>query len=184
MVLKAWNAHCDANPPLVSKDKTARDLWYREELQAAFGVDTSSGLDQRRDFEKAMAHFEAVIGGGIYWNLRVFKGDARRILHEINRVATGHEIDDDYMRRIARQALRTSELPELVNLSEEQLLIVLRALRIYVRRKLNRDDAGMVAGPESVQGREAAKRRRAVVVPAPEFSAMAEAEVDPENCPF
>ena len=134
LVTAAWRAICKANNQPV-KDPTERDLWYRAELLEAIGKDSTKTAGQTRDFERCMAHFEAIVGDSIYWQMAQFRGDARRILHEIDAICEKHKIDEDYLRRIARVALKFEAPPQLIDLTPDQLLIIVRAARIHARRK-------------------------------------------------
>jgi hypothetical protein len=88
-----------------------------------------------------MAHFESLAGDSIYWQMRTFNGNARRILHQIDQISREHDIDEDYLRSIAKQALQTEYKPELHTLPPETLLTVLNAARVYVRRHLTSQPA-------------------------------------------
>lgn len=144
LVIKAWQVHCKANA-MNARDLAAKNAWYREELRTASGKTSSADLDQTRAFEKVMAHFEAIAGDSIHWQMRLFRGNARRILHQINQISREHDLDEDYLRAIAKQALQTDFTPELHDLRPETLLTILNAARVYVRRHLksepiNNDD--------------------------------------------
>lgn len=139
MVLAAWNRHCSLHPEaLQAADKAAaKRAWYEAELEAATGEATSARLDPKRDFEAAMAHFETEAGAGIYWNLRVYGADARRIAHNIRELCQAHEVDEDYMRGMARRSLGLSEfdpLPELASLKYSQLIVLMGELKRFLRR--------------------------------------------------
>jgi len=134
LLQRAWEVHCRRNAGCAS-DRAARDIWYRGELLAEFGVDSTRDMTQTRDFEQVMAHFESITGDSLTWGLRIFDGDSRRILHEVDKITKKHGWDGDYLRRIARQALRRNDLPELHTLPREELLVIVRAAKIHAKRR-------------------------------------------------
>lgn len=139
MVLAAWQRHCrlDSSALQAADKAAARRAWYEAELEAATGQTTSAKLDPKRDFEAAMAHFETEAGAGIDWNLRVYGADARRIAFNIREICQANEVDEDYMRGMARRSLRLGEfdpLPELASLEYEQLIILMGELKRFLRR--------------------------------------------------
>jgi hypothetical protein len=146
MVQSAWTRHCSRNAMPV-KDLVAKDTWIRDELEQAVGKRSTTACNKTRDFETAMAHFEAICGDDIHWQWQLFRGDAKRVIHNLNELATGHDIDEDYLRRIARNALKRDHLPDLHELPPEDLLTILRAVKIHVRRRLLRDDETLTPGP-------------------------------------
>ncbi len=147
LVAKAWAAHCRATMPppalaeALERDNRAKDKWYRANLHEACGVYTSVELNQKDDFERAMAHFEAICGDDFTWQLKLLKGDARRALHEIQAVCREADFDEDYAAGIARQALGLDTRPLLENLKAPKLVVVLRALKIQARRCVRAEEA-------------------------------------------
>ena len=140
LVSRAWQSHCRRHG-LDAADRTAQRAWYETQLLEACEVRSSSDLDQKRDFEAAMEHFEAIVGDSIYWAMRRHRGDARRIAFQIRGLCEEHEIDESYMRGIARQALHLGHdaaLPELGTLTPEELITIIRALKIHLRRVARR----------------------------------------------
>lgn len=138
MVQLAWIAECKRlDRP--SGDKIAHRTWYEAELAAATGKSSTSECDAKGDYEDAMAHFEAIVGASIYWQLRRARGDARRILHEVQKLAADFDCSDEYMLGIARRSLRREEV-SWEHLEPEELLTILRALKIQVRRQHQRGD--------------------------------------------
>jgi hypothetical protein len=137
LVTLAWEAACKLHGwPL--KDKTAKDRWYREVLVSEIGVYTSKQLNASRDFRKAAATFESLGGGGIYWQMQYFRGDANEILHSLGKLASDHKIDESYLQRIARQALQLDHLPDLHTLPPDLLLRVRVAAKIHLGRRRDR----------------------------------------------
>lgn len=88
-----------------------------------------------------MAHFEALAGAGLKWNLRLYSGDARRMLHELGEVTEEHGIDEDYLRGVARRMLAVDDPPALHTLPREMLVRILGEVKRYVRRRLKRESA-------------------------------------------
>lgn len=140
MVAAAWKRACQLDPALlqggVDKAATERD-WYENELLIATGETSTTKLDRKRDFTAAMAHFETLVGESIYWNMRLHGDDARRIAFNLREVVQENEVDEDYMRAMARRMLRldeTDHLPELGEMTSEQLLIIMGELKRFLRR--------------------------------------------------
>jgi hypothetical protein len=71
---------------------------------------------------------------GIDWQLKLAGADKRPIIHTILEICREHDLDENYMRGVARQALKLEALPELERLEPAQLLIVLQLLRMNVAR--------------------------------------------------
>lgn len=141
MVADAWKAHCSRNPDVLKStvDKAAAHrAWYEEELQEATGKPSTTLCDRKRDFSKAMAHFETIVGGGsFYWNERLYGDDARRIIWNIRELCRANEVDEDYMRGVARNMLRLGHdcpLPPLEDMRYEDLLIIMGELKRFLRR--------------------------------------------------
>ncbi len=135
-VRHAWLQHCrDEQLPIAPMDRD----WYEAELVVATGHRTTSECNAGRDYDHAMAHFEALARAGVKWQLKLSRGDAIRLAHNIREVCANHDLDEDFMRGIARQALRLDTLPELVKLSPDDLMIVLRACKQHVTRHLVRE---------------------------------------------
>lgn len=140
LVDQAWAKHCERNPAVLREavDKAAaRGAWYEEELKEATGKPSTSFCDRKRDFTKAMAHFEAILGESIFWQMRLYGDDARRIVWNIQELVRVNEVDEQYMRGIARRMLRlddTCPLPPLEAMEYEQLLIIMGELKRFLRR--------------------------------------------------
>lgn len=132
LVDRAWSAHCRANS--IDPKSPLKRAWYEGTLLAECGQDSTTKLDRTRGYEDAMAAFEAIVGDDIYWQMRRFSGDARRITHELSQVCHRHDKGEHYMRAIARQILQTDDLPELRTLDPRVLATILRALKIQLAR--------------------------------------------------
>lgn len=139
MVASAWARACQLDPTLlqgVDKAATERD-WYENELRIATGETSTTKLDRKRDFTAAMAHFETIVGESIYWNMRLHGDDARRIAFNLREVVQENDVDEVYMRAMARRMLRLADddhLPELIDMTSEQLLIIMGELKRFLRR--------------------------------------------------
>jgi hypothetical protein len=64
-----------------------------------------------------MAHFEAIVGESIYWNMRLYGDDARRVAWNIREVCRANEVDETTCaawRGIVRPARRRDPLPSWI----------------------------------------------------------------------
>ena len=138
LVEAAWQTH-SRSFGIAPKDRSARDAWYRKILVEATGFDTTSALDQGRDFDALMWRFEEIADeGGSYWQNRAEVGDFRRICYAVfGKYAW--QIGDTpitaaYLSGIAKQSLRLPEAPTLRSLSKHSLKVVIRSLAIHRKR--------------------------------------------------
>ncbi|HWM26555.1 MAG TPA: hypothetical protein VNP98_17190 [Chthoniobacterales bacterium] len=140
MVANAWLRHCaiaNIAPHPYDDDLAPCRAWYEAELEAATGETSTTKLDRKRDFTAAMAHFETIVGESIYWNMRLHGDDARRIAFNLQEVCQGDEVNEDYMRAIARRVKGLHEddpLPELAQMSPYELLTIMGELKRFIRR--------------------------------------------------
>jgi len=139
MVLDAWADEAKQRG-LATPGKPDRD-WYEHELELATGFRSTANCNAGRDYERAMAHFEILSGAGIRWQMKVNGGDARRILHILSETCGEHDIDENYLRGIARRMLKRDELPELKFLTREHLMTILGEVKRHIRRKLQREES-------------------------------------------
>lgn len=138
LVKAAWQVHCRAegmNP----EAKTPERAWYEGELFAATGKYSTKECGGGRDYDLAMAHFEVLAGDGIKWQMRLFGGDARRIIHQLGEISAEHDLDEQYLRGVARRMLKTEVLPELHQMPREVLVSILGEVKRHVRRRLKRE---------------------------------------------
>jgi hypothetical protein len=135
LVKQAWGVHCRTEG-IDSKDSSHR-AWYEGELLFATGHDSTTSCNAGRDYDRAMAHFEALAMAGIKWQMKIHTGDANRILFQLQEITDEHGIDADYLRGVARQMLRREELPELHRLTRDQLILILGEVKRHVRRRKN-----------------------------------------------
>lgn len=140
LVDQAWLRHCaiaKIAPHPYDENLAGCRTWYEAELEAATGETSTTKLDRRRDFTAAMAHFETIVGESIYWNMRLYGDDARRIAFNLREVVQANEVDEVYMRAMARRMLRLHDddpLPELSDMEPEQLIIIMGELKRFLRR--------------------------------------------------
>lgn len=121
----------------IPSDSAARRPWYEAELMAATGHASTRECNRTTDYDAAMAHFEALVGDDITWQLRAAHGGRVRIMHGIDRALRRLDLPPAYADAIAVQALGLSPLPPLDSLDERQLLTILRALKIHAARTTN-----------------------------------------------
>lgn len=113
----------------------------------ALGKQVSSKALTNAQFDLVLAAFRAVSDPGdldaqlramlqprdrILWSLR------HNHLPRMREALDAADIDERYLQRIARQALRLDHDPDLATLDEAQLLIILRAARIHCQRLVDR----------------------------------------------
>lgn len=143
----AWVAHCRAEG-IKPADRCrgskrcgecAFCAWYEGELEAATGHRSTTDCNAGRDYDFAMAQFEEIWGGSIKWQMKKYSGDAKRILHELQGVAGGHQVDEDYLRAAAKRSLRMAVAPELHTLSRERLIMVMGEVKRHLRRRAKRE---------------------------------------------
>jgi hypothetical protein len=138
MVWAAWERHCAlTNSPFTDHDSPSFRAWYEAELEAATGETSTTKLDRKRDFTDAMAHFEALVGESIFWQMRQHGDDARRIAFNLREIVQQNDVDEVYMRAMARRMLRIPDdepLPELGKMTYEQLIIIMGELKRFLRR--------------------------------------------------
>lgn len=135
LVTEAWLEHCK-HPEVTGKTRCKKHprcgkcdfcSWYQHELEISTGCHSSTELDVKRDFEAAMSHF-AVAACNIYWIKRIHGADARRIIHEVQKVCTDFEMDEAYMVGMAEHALKKT-VTSLGALTYEELAVVLTAVK-------------------------------------------------------
>jgi len=147
MVKLAWKRHCELQGlPLTPANKDRNPAfakWYADELKAATGKPSSEFCTRTRDFTHAIAHFEALAADGIFWQMKLYGDDARRIAWNIRELTRINEVEEDYMRGMARRMLRLGDdcpLPTLDQMTDDQLLIIMGELKRWLRRKLRKGD--------------------------------------------
>lgn len=136
----AWTRYCELNrlplTPAIDDNKPYR-AWYETELKYCTGKTSTAHCNRKRDFDQAMAHFESIAENGIYWQTRIYGADARRIAWNIRDLVAANEVDEDYMRGMARRMLRLGDdcpLPALEQMEDAQLIIIMGELKRFLRR--------------------------------------------------
>lgn len=136
----AWITHCRTEKipaSLPTDDNKAFRSWYEEELKIATGKPSTKFCDRKRDFTHAMAHFESIVGESIFWQIRLYGDDARRIAWNIRDIVRANEVEEDYMRGMARRMLRLADdcpLPSLDQMEYEDLIVIMGELKRFLRR--------------------------------------------------
>lgn len=123
--------------PFDREHNPAHRAWYEAELEAVTGETSTTKLDRKRDFTDVMAHFEAIVGESIFWQMRQHGDDARRIAFNLREIVQQNDVDEVYMRAMARRMLRIPDddpLPELAKMTYEQLIIIMGELKRFLRR--------------------------------------------------
>jgi hypothetical protein len=145
LVKAAWRAYAlqESLDPGTKPDRG----WYERELEFATGRSSTTECNAGRDYDLAMAHFEGVAGTGIKWQMKVHTGDAKRLLYELQKAVGEHDIDEDYLRGIARRMLRLERLPALETLTRDELIRILGEVKRYIRRRLKRGAPAQVDEP-------------------------------------
>jgi hypothetical protein len=140
----AWNAHCDRE----GVEKAAKCLkgkrcgecgycqWYGDVLEAATGHRSTTECDAGRDYDFFMRDLEEIHGMSLKWSLRAFRGDAKRILHDVQKLCADNLISEEYLQRIGATKLKLARLPELHLLTKEQLATIRIAVKQHVTRGL------------------------------------------------
>jgi len=134
----AWQLHC-RRLCLDPKDKAAYASWYRAELGKATGKQSTKDCDGGRHWERACSHFEDLAEDGINHQLRLVRGDLRRIRHaagKINPAWSGQfPTDPDlerYLSGIVAQAFRADIA--LHQLSDAQIRVITQVVRVDANR--------------------------------------------------
>lgn len=123
LVAQAWLKTCQRElwPP---SDRARQNTWYRQQLVAALGIYSTTQAGNTGDFEVLMAHFEAIAGGSLYWQLRLANGDKRRLLFHLRRMLRRIPADDAYLQAIADQ-MGLGDVDDLPPADLRRLLIAL-----------------------------------------------------------
>jgi hypothetical protein len=141
LVDAAWAKHFAAHPGCLWKtsgnEEAAKRIWYESALKNATGKTSTTECDPKRDFEDAMVYFEQLIGESIYWATRKYGADARRIAWNIREIVRANDVEEYYMRGVARRMLRLDDdapLPLLEEMDYRDLLIIMGELKRFLRR--------------------------------------------------
>jgi len=136
LVAAAWIAECKREGRAVSL-KPERD-WYERELTLATGHDSTCDCNAGRDYDLAMAHFEALAGGSIKWGMRIYSGDVKRMLHELRKdcaevAIRAAGVNEEYLLRALQRGFGTRQPWEV---SREDLIVIVGEVKRHVRRRL------------------------------------------------
>lgn len=143
LVARAWELKCEELGH-AANDKAFRDAWYQGELAVATGHRTSSDCDGGRDFERACAHFEALIGEEFRWQLQLEQGDEKRLTWLLKQDYPdylkskfgGNRSMRDYLLTIA-ESVAGRPVTHLGRLTDSELSAVRKAMLVAARRWKN-----------------------------------------------
>lgn len=138
----AWELHCKRHGGPVG-DRQALAEWTREQLQKSTGKTSSKDCDGGRDFDVATAHLEAIAETGYNCQLRLIRGDLKRIKYAARKIDPDYlrqfAGDDDferYLKGIIARMFPSLEAPELHQLTNDQIRALTNAIRVDARRHL------------------------------------------------
>ena len=125
---------------ILSEPKSGNPLpkyryWCEWELFTATRRRTTRECNAGRDYDRAMAHFEILAGNGIRWQMSLYNG-AQHVLHELRAAGSECGFDEDYLRLLAGYGLGLTYPPCLEDLSREQLIRILTAVKRYIDHRL------------------------------------------------
>ena len=124
LVAAAWREHCGSRG-LAPGDPEAQRAWYEEQLEEATGHASTKLCTPGRDYESAMAHFEALSGEGVKWQVRAAGGDRRRLLWVLDRIG----FDPAYVRRVSLDKFGLADPKRLSDNCLKMLVITLENRR-------------------------------------------------------
>ncbi|HEX8312764.1 MAG TPA: hypothetical protein VF614_15690 [Chthoniobacteraceae bacterium] len=134
MLTVAWEQHCREHG-VDHTDTNLKDAWRRDQVRKSTGKSSLTQVPRvGRKFIQLMADLEVITRSGITWQVKLHGAEKRPIIHTILEICREHDLDEHYMRGVARQALRLEALPQLEQLEVAQLLTVLQLLRMNVAR--------------------------------------------------
>lgn len=137
---RAWETWAPGNGRDVT-DRKAYDAWRHAEVETVTGKTSARDLNTTDDFERIMAHWEAICGDSIHWNLKAATAAFRRIRHVVQAANKDQQltIPESYVLAIAKQAGAARE--SLSELTHQGEVTVIRALKIQVLRLLSNGSA-------------------------------------------
>jgi hypothetical protein len=147
MLASAWVRHC-SREGIDPKNSALKDEWRLARIRASTGRNSLTAVPSAgKPYVRLMADLEEIAGTGIYWQLRLYNADKRPLVHQIEQTCRDHDIDEEYMQDVARNALKLYSLPlRLEDLSVEQLLTVRNTLfaqgekiGMHAERRRNQD---------------------------------------------
>lgn len=134
MIDAAWKAVRETLPKKDLSDSAAKDLWRRDMIIQWLGLYSTKQMSPTEDFEYAMMRFEELAGNGIRWRIKWETGAARRRVHVIHQICREYDLEETYVRGIARQALNLQELPLLERLSHYDLDTLIKILKAQAKK--------------------------------------------------
>lgn len=134
MLTSAWEQHC-REEGLDHTLAKAKDAWRRAQITKSTGCMSLTQVPGKgKKYIQLMAHMEVIARNGIDWQMKLTGADTRPIVHSIREICREHDLEEDYVRGVARKALKLDSLPLLDSLGAPQLLTVLQLLRMNVAR--------------------------------------------------
>lgn len=111
-------------------------LWYGDVLEAATGYRSTTECNAGRDYDAFMSALEEIHGQSIKWKMRLYSGDARRMMHELQRdlgaeALTEAGVDEGYLKRALQRGFGTREPWKVPH---ADLIVILGEVKRYVRR--------------------------------------------------
>lgn len=111
------------------KNRVALDEWLRANLHAWLGVFSTKELSPVDDFTFVMMKYEQLLGDGYRWARAYQRQHVDGQVHKIREICRELDLEEDYARGAARQALGLGRLPLFEELSPKQLQTLLRVLK-------------------------------------------------------
>jgi hypothetical protein len=124
------------------RDKAALDAFVRGNLHEWLGVYSTKELNAGPDFTFVMMKYEQLLGDGYRWRLQYENQHVNGQVHKIREICRELDLEEDYARGVARQALGLGRLPLFPELSPRQLQTVLRVLKAQGSRIAAAANAG------------------------------------------
>lgn len=136
LVFAAWAAECKRDGRQVTA-KPDRD-WYEQALYRAVRKTSTTECDAGHDYDFVMAHFEALAGVSIKWQMRVYSGDVKRILWWLQKDCGDADlrrlgVNEDYLLRMVRSGYGQKKPWEL---EKEERQTILGEVKRWVRRDM------------------------------------------------
>lgn len=140
LVQAAWEVKC-RELGQVKTDKGTFDAWRKSELACATGKESTVDCGRDRDFEKACAHFEALVGEDFYWQNKLESGDENRLTWRLKKDYPayfrakfgGNRSVRDYLLTIA-SSVAGRPISHLWRLSDGEIQTVRQAMVIAAAR--------------------------------------------------
>ncbi|MDR3405163.1 MAG: hypothetical protein P4L99_21895 [Chthoniobacter sp.] len=142
----AWAAHCETAGLSVSarcaKSKRcgkpgecAYCAWYEGVLVKATGHRSTTKCTATGDYEALMRDLEMIHGQSIVWQVKAAGGNMRRLEWMLAEARPGKGYTLEYLRGVAKRALRLDYYPDLETLSAEDRGTVLDAWKAMGKKE-------------------------------------------------